>query len=106
MYIKDEYRGRSFNRLNENPLEKAFAEEWQKECEKGLHEYILSSSPNNKREPVRPSVQLGANTIIQWLGSPVGQGFLLSILKRKESERFFEYILADPSLRARIKKMF
>lgn len=54
--------------------EKAFAEQWQKEQEDDLLAYLLGSDnhPGNVSER---DAQVAA-TVIQWLGSNVGQNFL------------------------------
>lgn len=80
--IKPEYRGVSHHRYEREPLERLFAEKWQEINDRHLDpdatlKYLLSE--DNK--PVRPSDRdrLVAATIIQWLGSPVGQAFLKNV---------------------------
>lgn len=76
-------------RLANNPLERAFLEEW-KEINKrapminhgwGTLEIILSSDFND----VQPISQRDANvaaTVIQWLGTVCGQCFLRDVAER------------------------
>lgn len=73
--------GISIHRLKQNPLEKIFAEEWEEENrdDKTL-KYILSAR-NNYPVYVEDRERIIAATVIQWLGSPVGQGFLRKVMK-------------------------
>lgn len=76
--IKRKYQGLNTHRFKDNPVEKAFAEEWAKQNEEGKTlAYLLD--PNNGQgflsEPSSDEHFVAA-TIIQWLGSPVGQSFL------------------------------
>ncbi len=72
-------KGRSQYRFKQNPEEKLFAEEWERENSdggKGILDYLLADDPNLPRGEVTERDREVAATIIQWLGSPVGQGFL------------------------------
>ena len=103
--IKKQFQGRSPHRYKDNPLEKAFAAAWQKENDTSqlgrkysLMEYLFAE---NGEECGSPRADLSerdwevANTVIQWLGSPVGQGFLRDVLKgRSQSARNFRVELA------------
>lgn len=72
--------GLSTHRFKENPKEKAFAEAWQKENDSGkVLEYLLSGPSNRPVPPTDRDVQVAA-TVIQWLGSPVGQNFLADVM--------------------------
>jgi len=63
-------------RFKTNPLEERFAEKWAEQNELGnTLEYILSSTVN-EREPVAEREKVVVATMMQWLGSPVGQAFL------------------------------
>lgn len=69
-------------RLKDNPLEKKFAEAWELENERGdLLDHLMDiremqgGSPPEAAEIPRTV----AATVIQWLGSPVGQGFLSNL---------------------------
>jgi hypothetical protein len=103
--IKKKFQGRSTHRYKDNPMEKAFAAAWQKENDTSrpgkkysLMEYLFAE---NGEECGSPRADLSkrdwevANTVIQWLGSPVGQAFLRDVLKRRtDSARFFRQELA------------
>jgi hypothetical protein len=102
--LKEEFKGLGVHRLKDNPLERVFAEKWQEQCEKATLEYIISGFAN-RRDPVSKEVQVTSNTVIQWLGSPVGQGFLVEVLRTKEAEYFLSYMLGDKELRERIQKL-
>ena len=81
IHIKKQHRGMHFDRTKKEPLERAFAVAWQELQESsGRHstlEYMLAEN-NNCPIPGEVSERdlLVANTIVQWLGSPVGQCFL------------------------------
>lgn len=104
MTIKDKYLGKNHHRYNQHPLEEEYAEQWQEECEKGTLEYVLSG-PINERVPVSDEAQAASNSVIQWLGSPVGQGFLIDVLKTTAGEEFLRYMVMDSDIRKKIIKM-
>lgn len=87
--IKKRYQGMNSFRYKENPLEHRFAKEWQKlEAQgRGMLAYLLDDT-NRGNGPVSPRDELVAATVIQWLGSPVGQGFLSSVLESFEADGF------------------
>lgn len=64
-------KGRWAQRLKDNPEERRFAKAWDKA---NVLRYLLGDGI----VPVDPTEQeaVVAATVIQWLGSPVGQGFL------------------------------
>lgn len=68
-----EIYGLHAHRLKQNPREREFMQAWLKES---VLPYILSTHDAN--HPVDPSERdwVVAATVIQWLGSPVGQAFL------------------------------
>lgn len=102
--VKIAYQGKHSHRYEQNPMEEAFALEWQDQCANGANlEYLLSS--DNRPNVVDLRDQTTANTVIQWLGSPVGQSFLTSVMAKKGSERFLEYLVGDPSIREKLKKL-
>ena len=76
---KREHKGLHTHRFELNPEEQRFAEAWQKHNDRGETLYHLLDLRKDRRghPPVAsgPDVELAA-TVIQWLGSPVGQGFL------------------------------
>lgn len=57
--------------------EKAFAEQWQQEQNHDLLAYLLGE-PNHKGEVSERDAQVAA-TVIQWLGTHVGQAFLQKV---------------------------
>lgn len=81
-------------RWKNNPEEQRFAEAWAERTTRGLdargqhHIDVLMAEDSNASyiSPVSPEARMAAATAIQWLGSPVGQGFLRSLGYHKESE--------------------
>lgn len=66
------------HRFRDNPEGQRFAEMWTRMGLDGRNlDYLLTPAPQN-HEPLAASGRdrQVAATIIQWLGSPVGQGFL------------------------------
>ena len=75
------FEGLNTHRLTDNPLELAFAREWHEQnASYDILAWILSKE-NQKGNPSERDVQIAA-TVIQWLGSPVGQRFLQNVLNR------------------------
>lgn len=78
--------GLNTDRLRSNPLEKDFAEVWAEENtaerRNPLLAYILDRSGGM---PMIPSDRdwVVANTVVQWLGSTVGQAFLRDVYIRR-----------------------
>lgn len=72
------HQGLHHNRTNDplNYEERRFAQAWARENEppKRLLEYLMSV--DNKGVETSDRDQLVAATVVQWLGSPVGQYFL------------------------------
>lgn len=83
--IKKKFQGLSSDRYSREPLEKLFAELWQKQNEEYNRsttlDYLLSET-EDQHNPVPRSNEdhTKAATVIQWLGSPVGQGFLQELV--------------------------
>jgi hypothetical protein len=84
MKLKDRYKGLHTHRFDRNPMERAFAEAWQDLCENratgftaswetGLAQLLRQGEANFSPSPRDYRV---AATVIQWLGSPVGQDFM------------------------------
>lgn len=75
--IKDRFKGRWANRYSRDPKEHAAAQLWQEQHQNdpGTLPYLLSK---NGRDPVDPTDHEWevAATVIQWLGSPIGQDFM------------------------------
>lgn len=70
------------HRLRENPEERRFAEEWEKANERGnILAYLLDLKNGSGGRPVEVASRdiVVAATVIQWLGSPVGGGFLRDV---------------------------
>lgn len=73
------HEGKNIHRLSREPLERKFHDEW-----KHMHEYgntigyILGD--NNEQAVLTERDETVAATVIQWLGSPVGQGFLETVM--------------------------
>ncbi len=77
--MSNDHKGLSRYRLASNPEERRFADAWQTLNDQGhTLDYLLDphkgerGRPNEAEEPDR----VLAATVVQWLGSPVGQGFL------------------------------
>jgi hypothetical protein len=88
IHIKKRHRGIRFARTKREPLERAFAVAWQEVQETSplLLEHILSNT--NTPHVISDNDRLVANTIIQWLGTNVGQCFLSGVgakVRRKAS---------------------
>ena len=80
-------KGLHQNRFNKNPLEQLFAEEWEganaaHNSGTSLLDYILAPDNNYPRESTGRAREIAA-TVIQWLGSDVGQGFLMSVNEKR-----------------------
>ena len=79
-------KGKNANRLEANPVEKKFAEAWDemndlsRQGSLGTLNWLLAEDPNWAKDgEVTPRDRMVAATVIQWLGSPVGQYFLKHI---------------------------
>ena len=105
MTVKKAFQGANAHRYKENPLEKAFAEKWQ-DMNTGpmgrvrtTLDYLLDpSNRGNPNPPLSDRDWLVANTLIQWLGSPVGQNFLREVLlsnDAKHSVNFLDMLFRD-----------
>lgn len=82
--IKKLYRGLSTHRYSSDPLELEFATGWQKENEHAGRSrptlaYLMDRA-NRGDIALSDRDWLVANTVIQWLGSPVGQTLLVDVL--------------------------
>ena len=96
MRIPKRHQGLKFRRTETNPGERLMAKEWFKLLESGrvdkskpdLLDHLLVAGFTDPRNPVPYCSQrdrLVANTVIQWLGSPVGAEFLRSVQERASS---------------------
>jgi hypothetical protein len=81
-------KGLSQHRFRDNPLEERFSKAWERENVSradgslngsGTLDYLLAINPNFPAGEVSERDREVAATVIQWLGSPVGQGFLRDV---------------------------
>ena len=85
--FKVKNQGKNIYRLAENPLEKKFAEAWDemndlsRQGSLGTLNWLLAEDPNWPKDEVTHRDRMVAATVIQWLGSHVGQYFLEQVLK-------------------------
>lgn len=82
---KIKHNGKCLHRLKQNPLEKIFHDEWQR-CNDQYRtlDYLLADETNNPRGEVTKRDVVVAATVIQWLGSPCGQSFLIDVITKDE----------------------
>lgn len=73
------------HRLSANPREQAFTDAWAAaNQDEGLLSYILDRTQENRGHyKPTPVEQETAATLIQWLGSPVGESFVRNVLAEK-----------------------
>jgi hypothetical protein len=74
------HHGLSRNRLPREPLEKLFADEWEKIAPTTLG-HLLCGQDSCRHEYSQRDATVAA-TIVQWIGSPVGSDFVRGILER------------------------
>ncbi len=68
------------HRFKDNPMERRFHEAWQRQNHNcNITGYVLSDDPNH-RCAVDEDTDCAISTMMQWLGSPVGQAFLEDVL--------------------------
>jgi hypothetical protein len=82
------HKGLHTHRFKQNPEEKKFAQAWEKENEHGkLLAYLMTEGDQRYVVDATDDQKLVAATVIQWLGSPVGQNFLrdLGYVKTKDA---------------------
>lgn len=72
------FKGLHTHRLRDNPEEAKFAAAWDAECQHRILHYLLHTGDQGGQPPPDPSLRECevAATVIQWLGSSVGQSFL------------------------------
>ena len=73
------HRGISTHRFKDNPLEEAYAKEWERQAPNTLGWLICRTHDQNANYTERDAEV--AATMIQWLGSPVGSSFVQAILE-------------------------
>ena len=81
------HEGTNQHRLNQNMLEKVFADEWREMNSRegrgyGTLEYIMAEKPNYPNGEVTQRDAIVAASVVQWLGSPVGQSFIETVLHK------------------------
>ena len=81
-------------RFKDNPLEKHFAEAWNTENNRsegrGVLDYLLAKNCNYPAGEASDRDREVAATVIQWLGSPVGQSFLENCKNSFKDKEFQE----------------
>jgi hypothetical protein len=99
--IAPQFRGMSDFRYDQNPLEFAFAVAWQAQnhnMNRPTLAYLMDEG--NRGEAVLSERDwLVASTIIQWLGSPVGESFLHDILLSRFGRHFREALVKEGLIR-------
>ena len=97
--VTKEFQGANAHRYAREPLELAFAEEWQHRNTGPMGrvrtnlDYLMD--PDNRGEPNPPLSErdwLVANTVIQWLGSHVGQGFIRDVLLSSNAKHSRDFL--------------
>lgn len=85
---KIKHEGLHTYRLRDNPLEQKFAKAWAADNKRSagcdLLDYLLAVDPNYPKGEVSQRDATVAATIIQWLGTPVGQSFLHQVMGKGE----------------------
>jgi hypothetical protein len=90
-------KGKNQYRFKNNPLEEIFANVWERLNTdfngrldgKGTLDYLLANTVNDPRGEVTCSDRRTAATVIQWLGSPVGQGFLREVFEKAGEKKVY-----------------
>lgn len=80
-------KGLHTHRFKDNPEEKRFADAWLEQNKHGDNlAHLLDERPTRGGRPPTPGDRdyVVAATVIQWLGSPVGQHFLKDLGYSKE----------------------
>ncbi|MCK4793089.1 MAG: hypothetical protein KAV87_55680 [Desulfobacteraceae bacterium] len=76
-------RGKSQYRFKDNLSEQIFAEVWEEQNTHGkILDYLLAEDNNRPCGEVTDRDRMVAATVIQWLGSPVGDNFLGDVATR------------------------
>jgi len=79
-------------RFKQNPMEEIFAKAWEERSTdpsgmadgRDTLDYLLAENPDKPCGEVSDRDRIVAATVIQWLGSPVGQYFLDEINERRK----------------------
>ncbi len=76
-------KGKFQYRFKDNPAERIFAEVWEEKnsskYSQPLLDLLLAEDNNRPMGEVTERDRMVAATVIQWLGSPVGEGFLQDV---------------------------
>jgi hypothetical protein len=89
---KVQHKGRATYRFNDNPEEQRFAEAWQAHNDQGNTLAHLLDPRHGEPfgyppDPSDRDIEVAA-TVVQWLGSPVGQGFLRDLGYVRKEDAF------------------
>lgn len=100
MQIKKQFQGMGKNRYGREPLEARFAQAWQEQNDtlngKSTLDHLMDENHRGTPDPpLSRREQMTANTVVQWLGSPVGQCFLAQVLSLPEAESFRDRLKRD-----------
>ena len=96
MKILNKFKGFSAHRYNREPLEKLFAECWQEEntqlaVRNCTLDHLLQKMVTNGdiyyAERQTKEIHKIPATLIQWLGSSVGQGFLRTVIEKAMKQK-------------------
>lgn len=75
------------HRLSREPMEKAFSEAWERENSPDKRHKLLDDLLGEGDGRLQPFASARdwevASTVIQWLGSPVGQAFVRGVMEGK-----------------------
>jgi hypothetical protein len=83
------HQGLALHRLGENPLEKRFADKWDQLQNRGhILDYLLSPTNRLEDSTTTQRDETIAATIIQWLGSPVGQSFIEDVMNIEKETQY------------------
>lgn len=77
--MKITHKGMYPYRLQSNPKEKVYAERWSELAEKYLENLLYGPNKHNETDELLQRDAIVAATVIQWLGSPIGQNFLVEV---------------------------
>lgn len=98
MTVKKKFQGMSPHRYKSDPLEKRFAEIWQNQNDRGTAtlDFLMDETNRGRpNPPVSDRDRLVSSTVIQWLGSPVGQCFLVEVLSSSQGGAFREFLSSE-----------
>jgi len=93
------FKSRNSHRFQQNPLEKRFVDTWIEQNKYGhtLSHILNGPSLYGLHTPAVTSDhdEEVATTVIQWLGSPVGQAFLEDVLRIDDLREQIRIVLND-----------